>query len=614
MAKVKKGFRFKGIIAILFVFAAISFVLFVELSGIRANYSRKALDPLPKEKIITKEEALKASPRKTLVIYNFEDEASLDAKEEFDTILLDMRIGYDEVDVSKTELPLFENYENAVLLISNLDVLGEKVIELCDFVEEGGNVLFALTLQKSSALSIIESKLGILESSWDNAEVSKLFVSDEFMIGGGKSFTIDDPFDSALSVNLDYGKAKVYMHTDGEKKIPLVWKTNYGKGSFVVDNFGLYDKVFRGFFASSLSLLGDVFIYPVINGSTFYLDDFPSQIPEGSNEYINRDYNTTTTDFYTNIWWPDMMNIADNYGLKFTGLAIESYDDNVDGTTSALPDTATFSTFGNMLLRQGGELGYHGYNHQPLCLGNCDYEGMFDYKTWDNYGAMRLGFNHLVSLCDRLFPDADMSVYVPPSNIFSTEGREFLLSEYPQIKTVSGIYFPDSASKHSWVQEFKSYPDGAVDQPRVISGCNIDSFMELALISEINLHFLNNHFTHPDDALDPDRGAELGWEELKKRFNSYLSYLYTSAKGIRSFTGSEMSAAVQRFTSVTPITKISDDKITIDIKGFYDEASFLVRLGEKEPDRVSGGELIHQTGDIYLLNATERKVTITLKK
>jgi hypothetical protein len=46
--------------------------------------------------------------------------------------------------------------------------------------------------------------------------------------------------------------------------------------------------------------------------------------------------------------------------------------------------------------------------------------------------------------------------------------------------------------------------------------------MEIALISELNFHFVNNHFTHPDDALDAERGAELGWAELKNRFKAFL--------------------------------------------------------------------------------------------
>ena len=37
-------------------------------------------------------------------------------------------------------------------------------------------------------------------------------------------------------------------------------------------------KAFQRLFAASYSLLTDVGVYPVINGSVFYLDDFPSPV------------------------------------------------------------------------------------------------------------------------------------------------------------------------------------------------------------------------------------------------------------------------------------------------------------------------------------------------
>ena len=48
-------------------------------------------------------------------------------------------------------------------------------------------------------------------------------------------------------------------------------------------------------------------------------------------------------------------------------------------------DVQRFQYFGNMLLHQGGELGYHGYNHQPLSLSNVDYANILPYKTWESY-------------------------------------------------------------------------------------------------------------------------------------------------------------------------------------------------------------------------------------
>ena len=156
-------------------------------------------------------------------------------------------------------------------------------------------------------------------------------------------------------------------------------------------------------------------------------------------------------------------------------------------------------------------------------------------------------------------------------------------------------------------------PDGRVYQPRIISGCDLTPFMEMALVSELNMHYINNHFTHPDDALDPERGAELGWPKLTQLFDEYLNYLYTSAPSIRNFTGSEASAAVQRYVALNVKQEREDNKLILHIGNFYDEGYFFVRFNEGEYQSVDGGSLSHLTGDLYLLKAEQQTVTIHLK-
>ena len=156
--------------------------------------------------------------------------------------------------------------------------------------------------------------MGITDSDYGNVLVDKIYIDDDFMIGGGRSFQIPDAYDSAWEVSVGE-TAKVYAWTDDEKKVPLIWENSYGKGKFVVDNFGLCEKATRGFFAASYSLLTDVMVYPVLNGSVFYLDDFPSPVPSGDGTYIKRDYGLSIKEFYTNIWWPDMLDMAEEHGV-----------------------------------------------------------------------------------------------------------------------------------------------------------------------------------------------------------------------------------------------------------------------------------------------------------
>ena len=420
---------------------------------------------------------------------------SVVAWEQFERIFMDMKTGVDLADIRQSEIPDFSGYETIVVLMSDLNPLKDVVIKIGNWVEKGGRVLFALTLQKDTYVSLIEQKLGITDSDYGNVLVDKIYIDDDFMIGGGRSFQIPDAYDSAWEVSVGE-TAKVYAWTDDEKKVPLIWENSYGKGKFVVDNFGLCEKATRGFFAASYSLLTDVMVYPVLNGSVFYLDDFPSPVPSGDGTYIKRDYGLSIKEFYTNIWWPDMLDMAEEHGVKYTGVIIDNYEDDVSGDVVEQEDVQRFQYFGNMLLHQGGELGYHGYNHQPLSLSNVDYANILPYKTWESYDAMKKAMTELIRFGKEMFPGTELSVYVPPSNVLSDEGREMIVKEFPEIRTIASNYF---VGDMAYTQEFEAAEDGIVEQPRIISGAVIDDYMELAAVSELNMHFVNTHFMHPDD-------------------------------------------------------------------------------------------------------------------
>lgn len=156
--------------------------------------------------------------------------------------------------------------------------------------------------------------------------------------------------------------------------------------------------------------------------------------------------------------------------------------------------------------------------------------------------------------------------------------------------------------------------DGIVEQPRIISGGILDDYMRLAAFSELNMHFVNNHFLHPDDLLDEDRGARLGWETLRNNLDDYMSWLYTSAPSIRNLTGSELSGAIQRFAASTITRRIEEDQIVFEIGNLYEEAYFLVRFNEEKPGQVTGGMLSPVAGNLYLLCAQDEEVIIEMNR
>lgn len=433
------------------------------------------------------------------------------------------------------------------------------------------------------------------------------------MLGGGERYEFSDPFDSSLSVSLRE-TAHVWA-TTGDADVPLIWSNDCGGGRTVVCNIGIYDKVMRGFYAAAVSLLGDATAYPVINSAVFYLDDFPSPVPSGDGTYIKRDYGLSVADFYAKVWWPDLQKLAQQYDIRYTGVMIENYEDAVNQTEPARQaDTTQFRYFGGMLLQMGGELGFHGYNHQPLALWDTDYGTLYDYKTWKNKKTLVASLNELIAFQDEVLPNAHGSVYVPPSNILSARARKLIGTDVPRIKTIASTYFEDGADL-PYVQEFGVSSDGIVEQPRIVSGGMVDdAYMRLAAVSELNMHYVSTHFMHPDDLLDPDRGAKEGWEVYKGGLTDYLEWLAKSAPDLRHQTGSECSGAIQRFSSVTVSVDTSDDAWTLNLGNFHDESWLMFRANNGEPGAVSGGEIKHLTGDLYLVKATDKTVTIERKE
>lgn len=609
-------FRWMGLLVVWAVFIAMAAVLLVERAGVQYSAGQHKLGMLAANDAVPASSAIFGQKPTCLVITDSDQAGVEDVKEQFDQILLDMKIAHRDVDLAldgADAIPSLTSYDRVILLMPSLDGLGTHLSDIMSWVSAGGSLMLGMTPDNSNYLQAIASKLGIESAGYDYATAESIVPSDDFMLGGGERYEFSDSFDSSLSVSLRE-TAHVWAKT-GDAGTPLIWSNDCGSGHTVVCNIGIYDKVMRGFYASAISLLGDATAYPVINSAVFYLDDFPSPVPSGDGTYIKRDYGLSIADFYAKVWWPDLQKLAQKYGIRYTGVMIENYEDAVNQTEPARQaDTTQFRYFGGMLLQMGGELGFHGYNHQPLALWDTDYGTLYDYKTWKNKETLVASLNELIAFQDEVLPNAHGSVYVPPSNILSARVRKLIGTDVPRIKTIASTYFEDGTDL-PYVQEFGVASDGIVEQPRIVSGGMVDdSYMRLAAVSELNMHYVSTHFMHPDDLLDPDRGAKEGWEVYKGGLIDYLDWLTKSAPDLRRQTGSECSGAIQRFSSVTVSVDTSADAWTLNLGNFHDEAWLMFRANNGEPGAVTGGEITHLTGDLYLVKATDKTVTIARKE
>ena len=503
-----------------------------------------------------------------------------------------------------------DRYQTVVLAVDDLGVLGESVIDIMDWASSGGGLMLFDIPSRSGYLDLLFAQIGVAGMRDDYVVVRGLHFCRPFMLGGElRDYGITDPYESSVPVLLD-SQSEVYIQSTGSDPVPILWRRPLGEGTVVVSNLDFADKIYRGFYAAAYSLLGDGFAWPVINGATFYIDDFPAPVPQGDDKHISKDYNMSVKDFMTQVWWPDVQQMALEHGVRYTGLVIELYSDETEAPVPANDDLNRYQYFGRSLLNMGGEIGFHGYNHMPLVLKNFDYRGEYDeYKAWGSVADMVAGVAELDRFCASLFPGEKFQVYVPPSNILSDEGRAMLHESFPQIKAVASTYLADGVC---YDQEFEVAEDGVVETPRVISGYIMSDFMYLSAVAELNYRFVSTHFQHPDDVLDEDRGAALGWAEMSRRLDGYMDWLYTAAPDIRNLTGSELAAAVQRYDNVRVDRVLTEDAMTLTLDGFVDEVWLMVRLNGRQPGQVQGGELTELLDGLYLLRADESRVVIGL--
>ena len=607
-----KRFRWQGLVKVWAMFMAIALVLLVESLGVHYGATRFDITYLDRDKAIPAADAIAGEKATNLLVIDSSQEGVSDAESMLDRVLLDMKVPTVTVDLAQDdEIPALKQYQTMVIAMPNLDPLGKHVLQIMQWVKKGGGVMFAMTPEKTGYLDVIGPQIGIESSAYEYVVTEGITPSKGFMLGGGQTYVLSNPFKSSLSVSLNDRAQVKAISSNG--RTPLIWSTSVNSGSAVVCNIGIYDKVLRGFYASAFSLLGSATAYPVINSAAFYLDDFPSPVPSGNGKYIKRDYNMSISEFYSQVWWPDLTKLAERYGIRFTGVMIENYGDDTKSDPVRQTDNTQFEYFGGLLLQQNGEIGYHGYNHQPLVLPNTDYGNEYTYVKWPNRKAIVDSLNELIAFQKAVLPAATSSVYVPPSNILSSEGRQIIGEDVPQIRAIASMAFPPDSSLE-YVQEFGVAADGVVEAPRIVSGSMVNnSYMRLAAVSELNMHYVSTHFMHPDDLLDEDRGAKEGWETYRKGLEDYLDWLEQSAPSIRMQTGTECAAAVQRFSGLTVSMATSDDSWDLHLGNLIDQGWLMFRANNGTPGRVRGGSLTKLTGNLYLLKATSATVHIERK-
>lgn len=551
----------------IFSFVALSLLLGVLLSFMKINYVFDKIDNtditnLNKERFSSSqyEEMKKNSPDKFLILCGNEEEDN--------KIYENLKVIIEDMDKELIKLPINKfngdtsGYRDIII---NTEYLGDfnYLPQLISYVKKGGNLVFAQRPLISDNLKSISKDIGIEE------------------------MLLDEPIDASSM----YVMSNILI--------------KFSNGQF------LSEKGNRGLLTGVLYRTGKNFIYPIINSKVLYIDDFPAPITKNISKNIYEEYHMNNQKFFANIWWPDIVGICSKYNLKPTGYLIYNYQNATKDIENFEGDAyyESLITQGRNLFKVGGELGIHGFNHQPLRTEGYKYD-ILGYNPWKDYNSMVNAQIALNKFIHTIYPNYEVKGYVPPSNIISKEGISALKEGFPSINVISSLYIVANEDI-SYEQEFSKGSDGIYNFPRYSSGYDYQEFDRWMIYNGLTINGVFSHFIHPDDILDPERNHGLSWESLKKDFTKLMSEVYDNFKWLKSDTISQGVGALNEYLTTKSAFSYEENSIKGSLEYSGEDDYFILRT-DKPVTKSIGCSYEKIDDELYLIHSTETDFEIIL--
>jgi hypothetical protein len=564
-----------------------------------------------------------------LLVFDGNDETSITLKDNIAYVLKSINVSsktaeiyipddeeFDDAEYIGQEISLpqnrydFAGFDDVIFCISNLSYLGVSPTELENWVSNGGHVMFAMGLEQTSGLSHWSSILGISNDTLPEITVADSLKFKTNILVGVEDKEFSDDIINCPSLDVSLGSDCVlHLTTCDEEELPLLWERNIGNGKVMVSNADLFEtKSDRGLFTAAYCQFYPVFAYPVINSAVYCIDDCPAPAPAGYDDNVREQYGYTVSDFISNVWMPSMQNIAEEYGVKFTTFVIQSYDDNVEGPFNNQDHIKSAKYYAALIANMGGEIGIHGYNHQPLVLEGFSYDKEnAGYKQWPNTKKMIESIDTVIKYTQSLTDDLYVQAYIAPSNVISEEALVALQNHFEDLRIYAGVYL---GSNDQMVQEFEVLENGIVYCPRLTADMQMEDSEWWMQINELNYHYITSNFIHPDDILDEERSDGGDFSQMLSSYKEMIEWNHRY--GLRTNTISECGAAVQRYCNLNFSQKYENDKLTIKVDGLIDSAYMMLRLNGKKPTQMEGGSYTKLNDNVYILKIDKENVSLKL--
>lgn len=493
-----------------------------------------------------------------------------------------------------------EKYPDAVLIDSDYVNIDSDIDTFSLLTDYGINLVFC-TLPSYSAISKnqrFEQLCGISPHR-ESVNASGLKLYSGFLFGGEAWYTKEnDPDGKFQNMKLTMpwyntsNATKTYMSAvvesedgskiDNEDQPAVIWRKSHDhayvfciNGDYIKDISGI------GILTAIMSESKDLDIYPVVDSQSVIVNNFPMFSFE-NDDAVEKYYLRNTSSLLENVIWPDISNLAESTGARFTFMAAPqiNYSDN------NLVSVREMDYFFRLFSEISSEAGLTTTRDDATSI---DEKLTADAGIFSNY-LSNYKFTSIIARKDEL------------ENVLSSKNS--LIDDVNTIVTDSQDY--GGTKLFSYVNDNVINVECPVTSDKYTYSDDFRQRCFQTALAYTNIEFNMTGICNPDDE------KELWNEEIKSKSTALTSYM----KNSKMFTKCSISQAdkrIREFMAADYSYKQNRSYVSLDITGAQETARFIVRLRTGEVENVSGAVCTKVENGVYLITAQSKHVEMTIK-
>lgn len=493
-----------------------------------------------------------------------------------------------------------EKYPDAVLIDSDYVNIDSDIDTFSLLTDYGINLVFC-TLPSYSAISEnqrFEQLCGISPHR-ESVNASGLKLYSGFLFGGEAWYTKENypdgkfqnmkltmPWYNTSNATKTYMSAVVESEDgskiDNEDQPAVIWRKSHDhayvfciNGDYIKDISGI------GILTAIMSESKDLDIYPVVDSQSVIVNNFPMFSFE-NDDAVEKYYLRNTSSLLENVIWPDISNLAESTGARFTFMAAPqiNYSDN------NLVSVREMDYFFRLFSEISSEAGLTTTRDDATSI---DEKLTADAGIFSNY-LSNYKFTSIIARKDEL------------ENVLSSKNS--LIDDVNTIVTDSQDY--GGTKLFSYVNDNVINVECPVTSDKYTYSDDFRQRCFQTALAYTNIEFNMTGVCNPDDE------KELWNEEIKSKSTALTSYM----KNSKMFTKCSISQAdkrIREFMAADYSYKQNRSYVSLDITGAQDTARFIVRLRTGEVENVSGAVCTKVEKGVYLITAQSKHVEMTIK-